>query len=259
MSWSLPRKVSVALVAILAATMLSTAAFGYYKFEDVLGSLVRSRYSFVVFTIKQRVEDSMNLGFNLRQLRQVQELIELEKARDEQVLGIEVYAANGEMLFGTDRGAVGARVPERWLEPLAAAVAQPFSLRDEDAVVVGLPLVNNLGKVEGAVVLRYPAAYLERELGKVLAGLALEFAAVLAAFALIGVAAAYAMLGVVGRKLGAMETTLAKVMEAGGRADPGPGADDFEERFAEFCNKSREAVEAIEDAAAEVERLDRLA
>jgi len=259
MSWSLARKVSTALVAILIATMLSTAAFGYYKFEDVLSSLVRSRYSFVVFTIKQRVEDSMNLGFSLRQLRQVQEIIEIEKARDDQVQGVDVYSANGEVLFATDRGAMGSRVPERWLEPLAGSGGTPFSLRDEDAVLVGLPLVNSLGKVEGAVVLRYPEAYLERELGKLLAGLAAEFAMVLAAFAAIGVLAAYALLGVVGRRLGAMETTLAKVMEVGGRAEPAADADDFERRFAEFCDKSREAVEAIDDASAEVERLDRLA
>jgi hypothetical protein len=259
MPWSLARKVSTALAAILAATMLSAAAFSYYKFEDVFGSLVRSRHSFVVFTIKQRVEDSMNLGFSLRQLRQVQNIIELEKARDEQILGIDVYAANGEVLFDTDRGAMGARVPERWLEPLAGAASRPFALRDEEAMVVGLPLVNNLGKVEGAVALRYPAAYLDVELGKVLARLGLEFAALLVGFALIGVVASYALLGAVGRKLKGMGATLATVMEEGGHAEPGPRADAFEERFAEFCNKSREAVEAIEDAAAEVERLDRLA
>ncbi|MBC7951880.1 MAG: hypothetical protein H7Z12_08715 [Rhodospirillaceae bacterium] len=261
---SLARKVSMALFAILFATMLTTAGFGYYKFEDVLSSLVRSRYSFVVFTIKQKVEDSLNLGFALRQLRQVQEIIELEKARDDQIQGIDVYDANGEVLFDTDRGALGTRVPARWLETLNAPSAgsgasQQFSLIDDDAVVVGLPLVNTLGKVEGAVVLRYPEAYLERELGNLLSRLAAEFLMVLGAFALVGILAAYVLLRVVGRRLGAMETTLAKVLEVGGEAVPNPDADEFELHFAEFCDKSREAVEQISDASAEVERLDRLA
>ncbi|MBC7906326.1 MAG: cache domain-containing protein [Rhodospirillaceae bacterium] len=264
MSWSLARKVSVALFAILLATMLTTAVFGYYKFEDVLSSLVRSRYSFVVFTIKQKVEDSLNLGFSLRQIRQVQDVIELEKARDDQIHGIDVYDHNGEVLFDTDRGVMGSRVPARWLEPLAspsgtAGATQPFSFIDEDAMVVGLPLVNSLGKVEGAVVLRYPEAYLERELGNLLGRLALEFLTVLSAFALAGTLAAYVLLRVVGRRLGAMETTLAKVLAVGGEAVPNPNADEFELRFAEFCDKSREAVEQITEASAEVERLDRLA
>jgi hypothetical protein len=264
MSWSLARKVSMALFAILLATMLTTAVFGYYKFEDVLSSLVRSRYSFVVFTIKQKVEDSLNLGFALRQLRQVQDIIELEKARDDQIHGIDVYDFNGEVLFDTDRGALGTRVPARWIETLTvpsvtAGASQPFSLIDEDSVVVGLPLVNNLGKVEGAVVLRYPEAYLERELGNLLSRLAVEFLMVLGGFALVGILAAYVLLRVVGRRLGAMETTLSKVLDVGGEAVPNPDADEFELRFAEFCDKSREAVEQIAEASAEVERLDRLA
>lgn len=261
MSWSLARKVSTALFAILLATMLTTAVFGYYKFEDVLSSLVRSRYSFVVFTIKQKVEDSLNLGFSLRQLRQVQEILELEKVRDDQVQGIDVYDFNGEVLFDTDRGALGSRVPARWLEPLTApsVTGQPFSLIDEDSAVVGLPLVNSLGKVEGAVVLRYPQAYLEHELGNLLSRLAVEFLVVLAGFALIGILASYVLLSVVGRRLGAMETTLGKVLAVGGEAVPNSNADEFELRFAEFCVKGREAIEQIEDATAEVERLDRLA
>lgn len=264
MSWSLARKVSMALFAILLSSMLITAAFGYYKFEDVLSSLVRSRYSFVVFTIKQKVEDNLNLGFALRQLRKVQELIELEKAREDQILGIEIYDANGEVLFDTDRGTLGSRVPAEWLDPLKAAAAakepvQPFAMKDEDALLVGLPLANSLGKVEGAVVLRYPEAYVERELGKLLERLAAEFFVVVVGFGLLGVALAYVLLGQVGRRLGAMEAALEKTVALGGEAVPSGDADEFEHRFAEFCGKAREAIEQIGDANAEIEHLDRLA
>lgn len=259
MSWSLSRKVSTALVGILLSTMLMTGLFGYYKFEDVLSSLVNSRYSFVVFTIKQKVEDRLALGLSLRQLRQVQELAELEKARDDQILGIQIYDANREVLFDTDRGAIGSRVPAAWTEPLAAQGNQPFSLRDEDSALVGLPLINTLGKVEGAVVLRYPGAYLERELGKLLHRLAVEFALVLAGFSLIGIVASSWLLGGVRHRLHAMEITLAKTVAQGGEAVPPANAQEFETRFAEFCGKAREAVEQIGDASAEVERLDRLA
>jgi hypothetical protein len=260
MSWSLARKVSAALVALLLCTGLLTAVFGYFKFEDVLSSLVRSRYSFVVFTIKKNVEDRLNLGFALRQLRQVQETIELEKVRDDQVLGIEIYDARGEVLFNTDRGGIGTTVPAKWLDPLTVTSTQPFSLMDEDVQLVGLPLVNSLGKVEGAVILRFPAAFLERELGQLLSQLAEELLAAMAAFAVIAAIASYVLLGAVGRRLGAMEATLAKVMADGGYAEPDPRDEDgFETRFAEFVSKTREAVDHMSDSTQEVERLDRLA
>jgi hypothetical protein len=259
MSWSLARKVSTALFGILLSTMLLTALFGYYKFEDVLSSLVRSRYSFVVFTIKHKVEDSLNLGLALRQLRQVQDIIELEKARDNQVFGIQVYDANGEVLFDTDRGAVGSRVPAGWTEPLTAAPGQPFGLAEEDSLLVGLPLVNTLGKVEGAVVLRYPVGYLKQELGNLLGRLALEFVLVLGGFGVLGILASSLLLGGVHDRLAAMKVALAKMLDQGGDVVSGPNGEEFETHFAEFCGKLREAVEQIDDASAEVERLDRLA
>ena len=124
--WSLARKVSLALVSILLCTLLLTGFFAYYKFESVYSSLVQSRYSFVVFTIKKRVEDSLNLGLPLHQIRQVQDILEREKLRDPQILSIEAYDSQGEVLFDTDRGAVGSMVPPPpWSTPCAAARPWP--------------------------------------------------------------------------------------------------------------------------------------
>jgi hypothetical protein len=259
MSWSLSRKVSTALFGILLSTMLMTALFGYYKFEDVLSSLVRSRYSFVVFTIKQKVEDSLNLGLALRQLRQVQEIIELEKARDEQIQGLQIYDGNREVLFDTDRGGIGSRVPASWIEPLSGTTTHPFALTDEDSLLVGLPLINTLGKVEGAVVLRYPAADLKHELGTQLGRLALEFGLVLVGFGIAGILLSSLLLGGVHDRLAAMRAAVGKVVDHGGEVVPGSEGEEFEAHFAEFCGKVHEAVDQIDAAAAEVERLDRLA
>lgn len=259
MSWSLARKVSTALFGILLSTMLMTALFGYYKFEDVLSSLVRSRYSFVVFTIKQKVEDSFNLGFALRNLRQVQETIEIEKSRDEQISAIQIYDAQGEVLFDTDRGSIGARVPTAWLEPLSGPANQPFGLTDEDALLVGLPLVNALGKVEGAVVLRYPVAYLQTELGRFLGHLAMEFVVILVGFGVIGVIAASLLLRGVRRRLESMQDALGQALTQGEPEKIDGAADELEVQFAEFCDRARHAVAHLDEASHEVERLDRLA
>ena len=258
MQWSLARKVSLALVSILAFTLMLAAFFAYYKFESVYSSLVQSRYSFVVFTIKKRVEDSLNLGLALRQIRQVQDILEREKMRDPQVLSVEVYDSRGEVLFDTDRGAIGSTVSDALVDALRGNAAQSFGATDEDALIVGQPLINNLGKVEGGVVLRYPSVYIEHGVSGLLLQLSKSIALQLAVFSVVAVAGLYLLFGQVGRKLGAMQKTLDTVIAVGGQAEPGPGADEFEEHFAEFVAKTREAVEHIRDATVEVGRLDRL-
>ena len=258
-TWSLARKVSIALIAILLFTLMGTAFFAFYKFESVYSSLVQSRYSFVVFTIKKKVEDNLNLGFALRQIRQMQDVIEREKVRDRQVLGIEVFDAKGEVLFDTDRGAIGTLVPEEWRASLRQGGGQAFGHTDEDTLIVGLPLVNGLGKVEGAVVLRYPRAYLEHEVGGLQMGLAKHAAIALLVFGSLAVLGLYLLFGLVTRKLDSYQSTLSTVMAEGGHAVAEVGSDEFEERFADFVAKTREAVDHIRDATDEVGRLDRLA
>ena len=258
MSWSLTRKVSAVLIAVLVFTMASMALFGFYKFEDVMSQLVRSRYSFVAFTIKKKVEDSLNLGFALRQLRQIQETIELEKARDDQIQGIEIYNAQGEILFNSDRGSIGASVPESWLAQLSGAANQTFALMDEESHVVGLPLVNNLGKVEGAVVLLYPTGYVSREMGPMLWRLAAEIGAVVVGFAILASIGVAVVFRPVTRCLIDMERRLGRALTEDGPPLPEAGGE-FGGSFDEFVGKTREAVEHIKVSTAEVERLDRLA
>ena len=215
-NWSLASKVSLALVSILLCTLLLAGFFAYYKFESVYSSMVQSRYSFVVFTIKKRVEDNLNLGFALRQLRQVQDIVEREKNRDPQVIAVEVYDARGEVLFDTDRGAIGTRVSDDLVEAAKGAGSKAFGASDEDALIVGLPLVNNLGRLEGGVVLRYPVAYIEAGVGGLLVQLSQSVALYLGVFSVVAVMGLYFLFGRVGRKLGAMERTLATVMAVGG-------------------------------------------
>lgn len=256
--WSLVHKVSLALVSILLSTLLVAGFFAYYKFESVYSSLVQSRYSFVVFTIKKRVEDSLNLGLALRQLRQAQDILEREKTRDPQVIAVEVYDFRGEVLFDTDRGAIGSRVPPNLVEALKGGANQVFGAEDEDTLIVGLPLVNTLGKIEGGVVLRYPAVYVHHGVSGLLWQLTKSAALELAGFSVLAVAGLYLLFGRVGRKLTGMERTLSAVLTTGGTAIPDGRGDEFEEHFAEFVAKSREAVDHIRDATEEVGRLDRL-
>jgi hypothetical protein len=257
--WSLARKLSLALISILLFTLLVAGFFAYFKFESVYSTQVQSRYNFVVFTIKKRVEDSLNLGLALRQVRQVQDILEREKQRAPLIIAVEVFDHRGEVLFDTDRGAIGGRVSDALVEAIRGNANLPFGLADEDNLIVGLPLVNALGKLEGGVVLRYSTVYISQGVGGLLLQLIKAAAVQLAIFSVFAVVGLYVLIGRVGRKLSGMEHALTEVMAVGGQAVPEAGGDEFEERFAEFVGKTREAVDHIREATDEVGRLDRLA
>jgi hypothetical protein len=264
MAGSLSRKVSVALLAVLVGTAAITGLFTYYKLHSVLDGLVQSRYGVQVFSIKRNVEDLLALGFPLRQLRPIQDVIEREKVGDDAIRGIEIFDATGKILFDTDLSAIGSQVPGPWIQAALGVQAapgggiRPFIASDDDDRIVGLPLIDNLGQVDGGIILRYPVDYLERSLGPTVARLITQSARVLVVFGLIAVIGSHLLIRSVGRRLHTMEAALAKVMEQGGAAVPENADDSFEAGFAAFAAKSRETVDDMRESWQDVERLDRL-
>ncbi len=255
MAWPLARKVSAALLGILVGTVATTGFFTYSRLQSVLSSLVQSRYGVQVYAIKRNVEDRLALGFPLKQLRPVQDAIDRQKVGDRRIRGIEVFDSRGTILFDTERGAVGSSVPPAWVRSVATAGNQLFADRDEDGNVVGVPLIDSLGTVEGGVVLRYPGAYLRAALGPMLGGLARQAGVVLAVFAVVAVAGAQILFRQVRHRLAAMEETL----EGGGAPGEGEAGGGLEADFAAFARKVRETSADLKDTSADVERLDRLA
>ncbi len=256
MAWPLARKVSAALLGILVGTVATTGFFTYSRLQSVLSSLVQSRYGVQVYAIKRNAEDRLALGFPLKQLRPVQDAIDRQKVDDSRIRGIEVFDAHGTILFDTERGAIGSSVPAAWVRSALAARNRPFSDQDEDegGHIVGVPLINGLGTVEGGVVLRYPGAYLEEALGPMLGGLARQAGVVLAVFAVAAVAGSHLLFRGVGRRLEAMEDALAL-----GGAPPAGADGSFEADFAAFARQADDTAADLAEASADVERLDRLA
>ena len=251
----LARKVAATLLLILAFTVAVTSFFTYSRLESVLSSLVESRYGVQLYSVKQDVEARLGLGFPLRQLRPVQDALDREKLNDPAIVDLAVFDRHGEILFDTDRGAIGTVVPGEWLTSAASGGAL-FSHPDDDARAVGLPLANSLGEVAGGVVLRYPAAYLDTQLAPVIGSLAREGVLLLGAAALAALLGSYALFRPVGRSLAAMEAVLDAPPEETFAALDGDAS--LEDRFSAFAAKTGEAMDHMREASEDVERLDRL-
>jgi len=110
--------------------------------------------------LKDRLEADLALGFDLADSAKAQALLEDTLAHDRRLLAAEVFNAQGISLFNTDRGAIGERVPDRWLaeqsphwavdlageSTLGQALRSPFGeLSGQVCVTVGPPSALPIG------------------------------------------------------------------------------------------------------------------
>lgn len=261
MTWSLANKVATSLLAILICMMAATSFFAYLKLEDILSSMVRSRYGVVVDAIRRNVEDRLALGIPMYQQRDVQGLLELYKTEDPQILEIQTFNIQGDVLFDSDRGAIGSRVPEPWVR-MVSDTSRLFSDQDADGKMVGVPIMGAFGQVVGAVILRYPTGYLEQRLGPVIHQLSTEVAMMIVLGGVVALFGAHILLRPMSRKLTDMtQEVTAMAGETQQGAPPFPNLLDtgFEGSFDGFKWRAHEVKTHLAEAMTDVERLDRLA
>jgi hypothetical protein len=155
-----------ALVALFLSIALAIAgAVQYSRFEDGFVSLLRSRFGAVVFDLRESVEAGLDLGLGLDALRNVQDLLDREKSRDSNILSIEAFDQTGSVVFSTDRTFIGDLIANRWMSAWKGAGTELWFVQEEDALVVGGPLVNSFDAVVGGIALRYSRVFLDKVLG----------------------------------------------------------------------------------------------
>lgn len=261
MTWSLANKVAASLLAILICMMAATSFFAYLKLEDIFSSMVRSRYGVVVDAIQRNVEDRLAVGIPMAQQRDVQGLLERYKTDDPQILEIQTFSIQGDVLFDSDRSAIGSRVPESWVKMLAANV-KLLSDQDSDGKMVGVPIMGAFGQVVGAVVLRYPTAYLEQRLGPVIHKLMTQVALLIIFGGGVALFGAQILLRPLSNKLkGMTQEVIVLASDVQQSVPPFPDLLDtsFDGSYWGFKWRAHEVKAHLIDAVADVERLDRSA
>jgi hypothetical protein len=141
----------------LVLLLLAGAAAALVALQATSQTLVRQaerRAAVVLTDIVRDVEARLNLGLRLAELRDVQDLLERERAKDDRILTVEVFDAAGRSLFSTDRTLIGNQVPEQWRR-LAQQGGPLWLTTDFEAAVIGVPIRNSFERVVGSAVLRY--------------------------------------------------------------------------------------------------------
>jgi hypothetical protein len=118
-------------------------------------TLRESRFEFSLHAVRGTLESGLRLGLSLSDLAGVQELIEQTRLQEQVILSVDIFDAEGRILFTTATDGVGANLPEAWRAPCLAAVHENWSADDEEGRVLCGALTNNFDQVSGGVVLRY--------------------------------------------------------------------------------------------------------
>ncbi len=178
-------RIFFALLLFLSLIFILVLQLNRSLVDKTYDRLAETRFLFVSQSLKTALELNIGLGFPLAELRVTQDLIEREKADDDQILAIEVLDETGRSLFSTDRGTVGEEAPATWSMALQMAGGQRWTVVERDAIVIGVPIVNDFERTVGYVALQYAKTYFDQRLAEFSESLTLWGLGIFAILALV--------------------------------------------------------------------------
>lgn len=178
-------RIFFALLLFLSLVFILVLQLNRSLVDKTYDRLAETRFLFVSQSLKTALELNIGLGFPLAELRVSQDLIEREKADDDQILAIEVLDETGRSLFSTDRGTVGEEAPADWSQAIQMTSGQRWTVVERDAIVIGVPIVNDFEQTVGYVALQYAKTYFDQRLAEFTESLSLWGAGIFAILAVL--------------------------------------------------------------------------
>lgn len=260
--------VAARLWLALTALLMAGLAVLVVALEDTRATaeaeLRQARFAYTAVTLKTTVETALGLGLPLATLDAVQTVIDETIARDPHLLSIDVFAADGRLLFTTDSVGIRNRVPESWQRALetertAGGAPAPWRIAERGVEAIGIGLDNAFGVVIGGIALRHAPdgpALLGTRLDRLpIAALLL----IVAAGVLIGLLLLTAVLRREERLFDALADAAAPGTDAAPRLTAGSLPDTaIAAALVGFRGRCQAIEERLGAAEAEIARLDRL-
>jgi hypothetical protein len=157
-------KIAATLMMIILIALALTLVLNLFKFEEALRNVTESRLSFIANDLETRIQTGLDLGLELSEMDNVQNIIASAALDEADIVGIDVFDDAGTILFSSDRTRVGDDLEGDWRAAYEAAAGADWEIDDHDAIVVGTTLTNNFDAVVGGLVLRYASDVLHARL-----------------------------------------------------------------------------------------------
>jgi len=252
-------KIELTIIVIITFALSLTVLLNYAKFEHTFSDLAQSRFGFMVRDLQTVTETGLDLGLDLSTMTNVQEIIEREAAKDDQILSIEVFGEDGEILYRTGSTISSDTIPSAWREAVTASDPGVWDAVDPSALVVGTRLTDNFGRVVGGIALRYDRTLHDSVLSGMLESLTRAGVLVLLAAGIFAFISVFLLFHSTNRSLARMRASLSQLM-----LDDGPvesftprRASNMERDFAGAEEKSRETLRDLDSVRNQLHSLSR--
>lgn len=143
----------------LVGVVLVVAAGALWMWQDGISDRVEAlrseRFRFSLMDMKATLEAGLRLGNTTADLAGTRALLAQVRDRQPDILSIDVYDAQGDVLFSTDPSGRGLKLPPAWRPPCLNPEPTGWTGIDADGGVQCVGLVNAFGQPAGGVLLRH--------------------------------------------------------------------------------------------------------
>lgn len=138
---------------VVALAVLLVVAQAERSLERNAANLGEARLRLVLASLVGTIQANLDFGLPLTSLRQIQELLERTLAKQPGLRALDVIGDDGTALFSSDRGAEGEPAPASWIVAmLERRDGDLWRAEDRGELAVGLPIVSDIGRTVGHVV-----------------------------------------------------------------------------------------------------------
>ncbi len=154
------RSLAVPFVAVLIGVLALLLA-GFWVLSQARLSSERielrdSRFRFSLGLVRVGLEAGLRLGFTPSEIPLAPAIIEQARAREKDILSVDVFDPSGRILFTTDQGGLGAKVPATWRDQcLATSPSEIWTANDDDDRLQCAVVLDALDVKAAGVLLRY--------------------------------------------------------------------------------------------------------
>lgn len=146
----------VTLLLLVAVVSAGSVWIWQSGIRDQVEDLRSERFRFSLLHVKSVLEAGLRLGNTTADLPGAENLIQAVRDRQPDILSIDIYDAQGDVLFSTDPGGLGLKLPAAWAQAcLRTDASSPWTDQDADGGVQCVGLVNAFGQAAGGVLLRH--------------------------------------------------------------------------------------------------------
>ena len=245
------RMVAVAVVVCGFAVGMA-GLLNYFKYRSTSNKLVTERLVVTGKAIENVVQLALDLGLQFNEITTLPATLDRERRTDNLIQGIDIFDAQGKMLYSTDPTRANSTIAPGWMAAAAKARGEDWMVEDENESAAGMTMKTSFGVAVGQLAMRFSKAGVKDANSAVARGVALNAAIVFAVSAALSALAMMWIMRHLARDVAEAQAALltGEAARANGDAARGP----FGAAMRKFIQTTRDVEAEIADLTSRAQR-----